>query len=96
MEEKLFNKKFVWSILGGIAAVALVVYLIMWCTLRRNGGMALISQRVHRGIRGVRSGSVGYIVTAAGRNRSRGLGSPMTGRSPSLERVLGSPDRTFW
>ena len=29
MEEKLFNKKFVWSILGGIAAVALVVYLII-------------------------------------------------------------------
>jgi len=68
----------------------------MWCKQRENGGMVPISQHVHRSFRGVRSGSVGYIVTAAGRNRSRGLGSPMTGRSPSLERVLGSPDRTFW
>ena len=36
MEEKLFNKKFVWSILGGIAAVALVVYLII---INSTGGV---------------------------------------------------------
>ena len=68
----------------------------MWCKQRENGGMVPISQYVHRSFRGVRSGSVGYIVTAAGRNRSRGLGSPMTGRSSSSERVLGSPDRALW
>ena len=68
----------------------------MWCKQRENGGMVPISQHVHRSFRGVRSGSVGYIVTAAGRNRSRGLGSPLTDRYPSSERVLGSPDWTFW
>jgi hypothetical protein len=36
MEEKLFSKKFVWSILGGIAAVALVVYLII---INSTGGV---------------------------------------------------------
>lgn len=36
MEEKLFNKKFVWSILGGIAAVALIVYLII---INSTGGV---------------------------------------------------------
>ena len=68
----------------------------VWCSQRGYGGIAPISQHVHRSFRGVRSGSVGYIVTAAGRNRSRGLGSPLTDRYPSSERVLGSPDWTFW
>ncbi|MBZ2071952.1 hypothetical protein K1J08_11910, partial [Streptococcus sanguinis] len=27
-EDKVFNKKFTWSLIGGLAAVALVVYLI--------------------------------------------------------------------
>ena len=37
------------------------------------------------------SGSSGYIVVAAGREDSRGLGSPMTEPFPRRPRVLGSP-----
>ena len=37
------------------------------------------------------SGSSGYIVVAAGREDSRGLGSPMTEFLPRRPRVLGSP-----
>ena len=37
------------------------------------------------------SGSSGYIVVAAGRGDSRGLGSPMTEFLPRRPRVLGSP-----
>ena len=43
MEEKLFNKKFVWSILGGIAAVALVVYLII---INSTGGVSNVGNRL--------------------------------------------------
>jgi len=34
-EEKTFNKKFVWSLIGGLAAIALVVYLV---AINANGG----------------------------------------------------------
>ena len=51
----------------------------------------IVSQGFHRLFGGECSGSSGYIVVAAGREDSRGLGSPMTEFLPRRPRVLGSP-----
>ena len=61
------------------------------CECGRRRIVRIVSQGFHRLFGGECSGSSGYIVVAAGREDSRGLGSPMTEFLPRRPRVLGSP-----
>ena len=61
------------------------------CECGRRRIARIVSQGFHRLFGGECSGSSGYIVVAAGREDSRGLGSPMTEFLPRRPRVLGSP-----
>ena len=61
------------------------------CECGRRRIARIVSQGFHRLFGGECSGSSGYIVVAAGREDSRGLGSPMTEPFPRRPRVLGSP-----
>ena len=61
------------------------------CECGRRRIARIVSQGFHRLFGGECSGLSGYIVVAAGRGDSRGLGSPMTEFLPRRPRVLGSP-----
>ena len=61
------------------------------CECGRRRIARIVSQGFHTLFGGECSGSSGYIVVAAGREDSRGLGSPMTEPFPRRPRVLGSP-----
>ena len=61
------------------------------CECGRRRIARIVSQGFHRLFGGECSGLSGYIVVAAGREDSRGLGSPMTEFLPRRPRVLGSP-----